>query len=114
MTVRTTATLRRQAEEAEADLRWADAAILWDQAADRHPGKGALAERDIAMMRRRAEVCRTSDDDWRAREGAWRRCQRAIREHEAEHGEPGTSVSRVSSGPLPGWNFGGGNRGVIE
>lgn len=48
-------------------------------------------------------------------ERARRAGQRAIRQYEEEHGQPGVTISRrAPSSPLPGWNFGGGNRGVIE
>ena len=57
----TTAELRRLAADAEIGLDWFAAAHYWDAAADAYPEMlraGALAERDIAKMRERAQACR--------------------------------------------------------
>lgn len=53
-----TAQLRNAAHAAEQRLEWAAAADLYEQAANKYPGRGALAEADIAGLRARAKQCR--------------------------------------------------------
>jgi hypothetical protein len=54
-----TAYYRKQAQKAESELRWSDAAELWDKAAKAYPSNsGALAKLDIANMKDNARSCR--------------------------------------------------------
>jgi hypothetical protein len=55
-----TAQLRESAREAERLFLWNSAACLWDKAIAAYPngGRGALAKRDIAQMKERADSCR--------------------------------------------------------
>jgi hypothetical protein len=58
-TPQTTAQLRTAAAEAITRRDFAEAARLFDQAADAYPlAKGALGQADIAHLRRRAEQAR--------------------------------------------------------
>lgn len=58
----TTAKMREKAKLYESMLDWDKAALCWDAAADLYPKPypllGALAEKDIDSLRRRAQTCR--------------------------------------------------------
>lgn len=56
---KTTASWRREAQEAETLLDWNRAAKAWQQAIDAYPSPvGRLADHDLAQMQRRLADCR--------------------------------------------------------